>query len=236
MKNTLLSRPGSPRLHKRFSAWLAAIFEPKRLWLTAERVLALGAIIIASIPMALTALVVRCFLGKPLIFEQLRAGLGKKPFRIQKFRTMHDHRDDAGNLLPDLDRETVVTRFLRRSRLDELPQLFAIVRGDMSFIGPRPLLPETIESLGDLGCIRCSVRPGLTGWAQVSGNTRLSEAQRLSLDIWYIENRNLTLDLLILVKTIVTLIRGERVDSTEIAKAEAFLAKRERAAPSTFSR
>jgi len=194
-------------------------------WLGAW-VVAAALLFLAAVPLALTALVVWSTLGRPLLFRQPRAGLGMRIFTIQKFRTMHDSRNASGALLPDDLRETPTTRLLRRLRLDELPQLLAILRGDMAFVGPRPLLPETVRAFGELGRLRCTVRPGATGWAQVSGNSRLTDAQKLALDIWYIDHRSLALDILILFLTVVTLVRGERIEPDHVAQAEAHLAAR----------
>ncbi len=184
------------------------------------------ALFLAAIPIALTALLVWSVLGRPLLFKQSRAGLGKQTFTIHKFRTMHDTRDESGALLPDHLRETPTTRLLRRLRLDELLQLLCILRGEMSFIGPRPLLPSTIREFGELGRVRSSVRPGLTGWAQVSGNTLLTDSQKLSLDIWYIDHRSVALDALIIYQTILTMLRGERIYPDRLAAAERYLAAR----------
>lgn len=191
-----------------------------------EQALAATALLVAAVPFVLTALVVWLILGRPILFAQTRAGLDARPFTIRKFRTMHDWRDAAGALLADHLRLTPVTRLLRRLRLDELPQLLAILHGDMAFVGPRPLLPSTIQGFGDLGRLRCAVRPGLTGWAQVSGNAQLSDSQKLALDIWYVDHRCRRLDFYILLQTIVILIRGERVELDRVAEAEAHLAAR----------
>lgn len=191
-----------------------------------DRALAGVAFLIALIPMALTALLLRISLGAPVFFEQARAGLGGKVFSIRKFRTMRDTKDAAGKPLPDAMRLTSIGRFVRRVRLDELPQLLAILRGDMRLIGPRPLLPETICSYGPIGAVRCSVLPGLTGWAQVNGNTRLTDIEKLSLDIWYIDHRSVGLDLRILLGTLLTLVAGERVHDARLARAQAHLAAR----------
>ena len=190
------------------------------------QIMAVAALLLTTVPLALTALIVWRVLGRPLLFRQSRAGLGMRTFTIQKFRTMHDSRDPSGTLLPDRLRETPATRFLRRMRLDELPQLLAILRGDMGFVGPRPLLPATIQEFGELGRLRCRVRPGLTGWAQVNGNSQLTDAQKLALDIWYIDHRSWTLDIFILLSTIVTIVQGERIEPDHVAKAEAHLAGR----------
>lgn len=185
-------------------------------------------LVLAAIPMLVTAVVVWLVLGQPVFFLQERVGLGARRFVIRKFRTMRETRDASGVLLPDQLRVTRVTRLVRRVRIDELPQLFAVVRGDMTFIGPRPLPRVVIERFGDLGAVRCSVRPGLTGWAQVNGNAKLSDAQKLALDIWYIDNRSVLLDLWILLRTVGVLIFGEQVRLHCIKVAEANLALRTR--------
>jgi lipopolysaccharide/colanic/teichoic acid biosynthesis glycosyltransferase len=191
-----------------------------------ERAASLIALVLLAIPLAIAALLVRANLGRPILFSQVRAGLHRAPFTIRKLRTMRDLRDEKGGLLPDRMRETAATRFLRRSRVDEIPQLLAILSGEMAFIGPRPLLTATIESMGELGALRCSVRPGLTGWAQVNGNTLLTNDQKLALDIWYVEHRSLGLDCLIIAKTLATIIRGERVNNANLASAQTHLAHR----------
>jgi lipopolysaccharide/colanic/teichoic acid biosynthesis glycosyltransferase len=190
----------------------------------ADKTMSLIALLLLALPFAVAALFVLAALGRPLLFSQRRAGRGGVPFTIKKLRTMRELRDEKGELLPDRLRETAATRLLRRTRLDEVPQLLSILSGEMAFIGPRPLLPATIESMGELGVRRCSVRPGLTGWAQVNGNTRLTNDQKLALDIWYVDNRSLWLDCLILAKTVATIIRGERLDEVNLARAQAHLA------------
>lgn len=190
-----------------------------------EKTLVLVALILAALPLAMTALVIRFVLGKPLLFTQNRVGQGMRLFKISKFRTMHDYRDASGALLPDESRQMPITRFLRRFRLDELPQLFMIWRGDMAIVGPRPLLLETIEQMGWLGRHRCSVRPGLTGWGQVNGGLRLNNIQKLALDIWYIDNRSIYLDLFVLLLTLKTLLIGERINEKRLAIAMTHLSK-----------
>jgi lipopolysaccharide/colanic/teichoic acid biosynthesis glycosyltransferase len=189
-----------------------------------EKAFVVIALLLASIPLAITALVILLALGKPLLFSQYRAGQGMRLFRISKFRTMHDYRDSSGGLLPDDYRQTSVTQFVRRFRFDELPQLFMIWRGDMAFVGPRPLLLDTIEEMGWLGRHRCSVRPGLTGWAQVNGGLRLNNAQKLALDIWYVDHRSVSLDLFVVLLTLKTLLTGERINKRRLAIAAAHLA------------
>ncbi|MBO9517212.1 MAG: sugar transferase [Porphyrobacter sp.] len=155
-------------------------------------------------------LLVLLSLGRPVVFQQARSGRLGQPFVLYKFRTMRDDRDEAGRLLPDEQRVTAVGAFLRRTRLDELPGLLNIARGEMAFVGPRPLLPETIDQLGDKGRKRGAVRPGMTGWAQVNGNTLLSLDEKVTLDLWYIDHAGFWLDLTILQRTLLVMIGGER--------------------------
>ncbi|MXU65206.1 sugar transferase [Rhodobacteraceae bacterium KN286] len=176
-------------------------------------------VIVLAIPMLVTAAYVFVSLGRPLLFAQTRAGRAARPFKIRKFRTMSDARDVDGALLPDADRVTAASNLLRRSRLDELPQIFAILFGHMALVGPRPLLPETIAEFGADGVYRCAVRPGMTGWAQVSGNTFLSNSEKLQLDLWYVANRSFLLDLRIILETVAVLIFGERRREDRIAAA-----------------
>lgn len=169
--------------------------------------------------LALLALLVLVAQGRPILFRQLRAGRDGKAFTMKKFRSMRDLRDAEGHLLPDAVRTTAIGRFLRRSRFDELPELWNIVVGEMAWVGPRPLLLQTIEEMGAEGRLRCSVRPGLTGWAQVNGNTLLSLHEKLELDLWYVANRTLRIDLLTLFYTIGVILRGEKINRTELEKA-----------------
>ncbi|MET0366099.1 MAG: sugar transferase [Sphingobium sp.] len=159
------------------------------------------------------------FQGRPIFFSQIRAGRGGRGFRLTKFRSMRDTRDDKGQLLPDEARTTGIGSFLRRSRLDELPELWNILRGDMAFIGPRPLLVATILKMGDEGSFRCRVRPGLTGWAQVNGNTLLTLHEKLKLDLWYVDHRSVRIDFLILLRTAGVMFWGERINRTQLEKA-----------------
>lgn len=173
-------------------------------------------ILLASITPLLLALALTAALtqGRPVIFRQLRAGKGAAPFQLFKFRSMRDVRNAAGHLLPDARRVTRFGNVLRRTRLDELLGLINVVRGEMAFVGPRPLLPETIEGLGSVGLKRCEVRPGLTGWSQVNGNTLLTLEQKVALDLWYIGNRSWLLDARIIMMTIVVMIAGEQVGTS----------------------
>ena len=170
-----------------------------------------SALLVAAPFIVIIFAVVRATMGAPAFFVQERAGLNGRPFRMIKFRSMTDARDSEGRLLGDAERVTAIGRFLRRSRLDELPELWNILCGHMGLVGPRPLLPTSAPNLGARGAERLSVRPGLTGWAQVNGNTLLSDEQKLALDLWYVRNRSLTLDARIILKTIGVIIFGEKL-------------------------
>lgn len=191
-----------------------------------RRLGAMAALAAAAVPGALTAAVLFIALGPPLSFRQVRCGLDGRHIVIRKFRTMRDIRDVQGLLLPDAERVTPATRVIRRLRLDELPQLLAVFDGDLAFVGPRPLKPETIAAFGRAGMLRCSVRPGLTGWAQVNGNTLLSDPDKLALDIWYVDHKSFVLDLRIVARTIGMLIFGERIGQGSLELAQAHFAQR----------
>ena len=168
-------------------------------------------LLLACLPvMAVLAALVLILQGRPILFRQVRSGKDGVPFRMVKFRSMRDLRDSQGALLPDAERTTPIGAFLRRSRLDEIPGLWNVVTGDLAFIGPRPLLPETIAELGERGVRRGQVPPGLTGWAQVNGNTLLSIDEKVALDLWYIEHRSLKTDYKILLATLWVMLCGER--------------------------
>lgn len=179
-----------------------------------------GAALLLSAPiMALIAAAIRLSAGAPILFRQVRVSKDGRLFHVVKFRTMNDKRDGQGHLLADQLRTTRLGRFLRRFRLDELPQLWNIVTGAMALIGPRPLLPVTIADAGEAGRLRCTVAPGLTGWAQVNGNSLLSDKDKFALDLWYIANRSLWLDLTILARTILVAVGGERFHFSSIRRA-----------------
>jgi lipopolysaccharide/colanic/teichoic acid biosynthesis glycosyltransferase len=167
------------------------------------------------------AVIVRSTMGAPVLFVQRRSGRFGVPFAMIKFRTMNDARDAAGRLLPDAERVTRLGSFLRRTRLDELPGLWHVIRGDMALVGPRPLLPPTIQAMGSGGVARGKVRPGLTGWAQINGNTLLDEADKLALDLWYVEHASPLLDLQILARTVTVILWGERINRRQLGRAHA---------------
>ena len=178
-------------------------------------------LILAAPIMLILAVSIALTMGRPVLFRQDRVGLNGKPFEMMKFRSMREAYDDNGELLPDAERITRLGRFLRRSRVDELPELLNILRGEMAWIGPRPLLPRTIAAMGDAGMRRCAVRPGLTGWAQVNGNSLLSDEEKLSLDLWYAENCNPLLNVMIVLATIRVIIVGERVNRKALERCRA---------------
>lgn len=152
--------------------------------------------------MLLIALAVRFNMGRPAIFRQLRPGLHGKPFPMYKFRTMNDAVDKSGTLFPDAERVTRLGLFLRASSLDELPELFNVLRGEMSLVGPRPLLIQYLDRYTPEQMRRHEVLPGITGWAQVHGRNQVPWEQRLALDVWYVDHWSLGLDLKILASTI----------------------------------
>lgn len=162
---------------------------------------ALGVLLFSPLLLVLFFLI-RRKLGTPVFFTQTRPGLRGRPFRMIKFRTMTDVRDAKGNLLPDVERLTPFGRFLRSASLDELPELFNILTGEMSLVGPRPLLMEYLPLYNARQAKRHNVRPGLTGWAQINGRNALSWEEKFELDVWYVENRSFWLDLKIICLTI----------------------------------
>ena len=172
------------------------------------------------LPFFLVACVaVRISLGAPIFFIQTRVGKDGRLIKVHKLRTMH-HQPEGEAPLPDDARTTATTFLLRRLRLDELPQLITVIRGDLALVGPRPLLPETIESFGPEGEMRCAVRPGITGWSQVSGNTHLSNDEKLQLDLWYVAHRSTALDFRILFETALVALFGERRKPNRLLAAQ----------------
>jgi len=171
------------------------------------------AIIIAFPIMILIALLIYFTMGKPIIFRQVRPGLHGKPFVMYKFRTMTEERDEYGNLLPDEKRLTSFGRFLRSTSLDELPELFNVLKGDMSLVGPRPLLMEYLELYTPEQARRHEVKPGITGWAQINGRNALSWEDKFKLDVWYVDNWNIWIDIKILWLTVVKVIKREGINA-----------------------
>lgn len=169
------------------------------------------------------ALVVRLKLGSPVLFRQTRPGFGGRPFRMLKFRTMTDARDEYGRLLPDAERLTRFGRALRAASLDELPELLNVLKGEMSLVGPRPLLMSYLSRYTPEQMRRHDVRPGITGWAQVNGRNALSWEEKFAHDLWYVEHRTLGLDLKILVLTVRNVFGREGISQPGHATAEEFL-------------
>lgn len=170
----------------------------------------------------LLVIAVRCGLGSPIFFRQQRVGLHNRSFELVKFRTMTDQRDANGELCPDDVRLTRFGRFLRSTSLDELPEFYNILRGDMSLVGPRPLLVDYLPLYSLRQARRHLVRPGLTGWAQVNGRNELNWRERLELDVWYVENQSMALDLKILFWTFLTVIRRDGISETGSATMTRF--------------
>ncbi|NQZ04710.1 sugar transferase [Idiomarina sp.] len=162
---------------------------------------ALVALIVALPILLICALLIRLFIGKPVLFKQTRPGLKAKPFNMVKFRTMTNERDEHGNLLPDEKRLTRLGKFLRSTSLDELPELWNVLNGDMSLVGPRPLLMEYLDLYTDEQARRHEARPGITGWAQVNGRNAISWEQKFNLDVWYVDNQSMWLDIKIIFMT-----------------------------------
>ena len=154
---------------------------------------------------------VRMRLGSPILFKQERPGLYGKPFMMMKFRTMTDERDKSGELLSDDKRLTPFGKFLRSTSLDELPELINVLRGDMSLVGPRPLLTRYLDRYTSEQARRHDVKPGITGWAQINGRNAISWEDKLNLDIWYVDNLSLWLDFKILVLTLTKVIKREGI-------------------------
>jgi lipopolysaccharide/colanic/teichoic acid biosynthesis glycosyltransferase len=173
--------------------------------------------------MGAIAICVRFNLGTPVIFRQPRAGRNGQPFTLHKFRTMTDERDAAGNLLPPVERLTSFGRFLRSTSMDELPQLWNVVRGDMSLVGPRPLLLDYLPLYTPEQARRHQVRPGVTGWAQVKGRNALTWEEKFALDVWYVDHLGLVLDLKILLLTLERIVRRDDVNTRNGALMPRFM-------------
>ncbi|MBB5045191.1 sugar transferase [Shinella fusca] len=168
------------------------------------------------------AVLVRVNLGSPVFFSQVRPGLGARPFRLVKFRSMTDARNASGELLPDSERLPPFGQLLRSTSLDELPELLNVLKGDMSLVGPRPLLTEYLPLYSKEQARRHEMRPGLTGWAQVNGRNALAWEEKFKLDVWYVDNQSLLLDLRILFLTLAKVLRREGVNADGSATAERF--------------
>ncbi|WP_319941746.1 sugar transferase [Aestuariirhabdus haliotis] len=162
------------------------------------------------------------FLGSPALFRQVRPGADAKPFSMVKFRTMRDAVDSSGNPLPDRERLTRFGAFLRSTSLDELPELWNVLKGEMSLVGPRPLLVDYLPLYSSEQARRHEVKPGITGWAQVNGRNAISWEQKFELDVWYVDNRSLMLDIRILWMTVTKVLKRDDISSDQSVTAEKF--------------
>jgi len=185
--------------------------------------LTIPALILLAPLFVLLALLVRLRLGSPVLFRQQRPGLCGQPFTLFKFRTMTDARDAQGHLLPDANRLTRFGRFLRSTSLDELPELFNVLKGEMSLVGPRPLLMQYLERYTPEQVRRHEVKPGLTGWAQVNGRNALTWEQKFALDVWYVDHWSLWLDLSIILLTAWKVLIREGISQPGQATMKEFL-------------
>jgi undecaprenyl phosphate N,N'-diacetylbacillosamine 1-phosphate transferase len=187
-----------------------------------DKLFALLALIIASPLFLIVALLLALFQNGKVFFTQKRPGRNEEIFLLIKFKTMRDDVDAHGNLLADKDRLTPVGKFVRKTSLDELPQLFNILRGDMSFVGPRPLLIEYLPLYNSSQKKRHNVTPGISGWAQVNGRNAISWQEKFSFDVWYVSNQSFSLDLKIIFLTIAKVFKAEGINASGSATIEKF--------------
>ena len=202
---------------------ISGIVSPKRAMDIGAELLGIG---LLGLPMLFIALLVRLKLGSPVLFRQVRPGHHGKPFVLYKFRTMSDDRDENGNLLPDAARLTSLGRFLRSTSVDELPALFNVLKGDMSIVGPRPLLMQYLDRYTPEQARRHEVKPGITGWAQVNGRNAISWEEKFRLDVWYVDNWSLALDLRIILMTVLKVVRREGISAKDDATMPEFMGAR----------
>jgi sugar transferase EpsL len=184
--------------------------------------LASVALVLLSPVLAVVWVLVRLRMGSPVLFRQERPGRHGRPFEMAKFRTMTDARDADGDLLPDADRLTALGQWLRRSSIDELPELLNVLAGDMSLVGPRPLLMQYLPLYSPEQARRHEVRPGITGWAQVNGRNAVSWPEKFELDVWYVDHRSTKLDFEIMWKTVSQVVGGRGVSADGHATMEPF--------------
>lgn len=183
---------------------------------------ALIGLILLSPVILVVAVLIKRRLGGPVLFRQVRPGLGGKPFEMVKFRTMRDAYDSNGVPLPDLQRMTPFGSFLRSSSLDELPELWNVLKGEMSLVGPRPLLMEYLPLYNERQYLRHQVRPGVTGWAQINGRNALGWPEKFELDVWYVENRSLWLDIKIIALTVKKVVKKDGISASGEATMSKF--------------
>lgn len=183
---------------------------------------------LAAIPMVCIATAIVVKTGFPVFLRQPRPGYRGRMFTLYKFRTMREARDAAGNLLPDADRLTPVGRWLRRTSLDELPELVNVLQGDMSLVGPRPLLPQYLGRYSAEQARRHEVRPGITGWAQVNGRNTITWEDKFAFDVWYVDHQSLALDVRILWMTLMQVLNGDGISAEGHATMPEFMGSGER--------
>lgn len=181
----------------------------------------IGMLLISPLLLSISLILCITNKGNPF-FTQSRPGKKEKIFKVIKFKTMNDRRDSAGNLLPDADRLTSIGRFIRKTSLDEIPQLLNVLKGDMSLIGPRPLLIQYLPLYNEKQKRRHNVKPGITGWAQVNGRNAITWEQKFEFDVWYVDNMSFALDFKILLMTIMKVFKSEGINQAGKATADAF--------------
>lgn len=191
----------------------------KRLF---DIVISATVLLFGLLPLLALSLLVRWKLGSPVFFTQDRPGLNARIFKMVKFRTMTDARDTTGALLSDAERLTPLGRFLRSTSLDELPEFWNVLKGDMSLVGPRPLLPRYLPRYTPEQARRHEVRPGITGWAQVNGRNAISWEEKFSYDVWYVEHRSFWFDIKILVLTVLKVVRSSGISAAGAATMPEF--------------
>lgn len=189
---------------------------------TFDVILALLALIALCVPMIFLAIVIRLRLGSPILFRQVRPGLHSRPFTMIKFRSMTDERAADGKLLPDAQRQTSLGRFLRATSLDELPELWNVLKGEMSLVGPRPLLMDYVLLYTPEQARRHEVRPGITGWAQINGRNAISWEEKFALDVWYVDHQSLALDVRILWRTVARVLGRKGINADGEATVSRF--------------
>lgn len=187
-----------------------------------DLIITIPAMILLAPVLGVVTILVRFKLGSPVFFRQLRPGLHDRPFTMFKFRTMTDARNAQGNLLPDAERLPPLGQFLRATSLDELPELWNVLKGEMSLVGPRPLLMQYLERYTPEQRRRHQVKPGITGWAQINGRNAISWEQKFALDVWYVDHQSLALDLKILWLTIWRVVKREGISQAGQATMEEF--------------
>ncbi|RXJ77990.1 lipid carrier--UDP-N-acetylgalactosaminyltransferase [Arcobacter sp. F155] len=187
-----------------------------------DKLLALFLIILFSPIYIVVSILILLKMGRPILFRQKRPGYKEKIFGIYKFRTMTNDKDEDGNLLPDEKRLVGIGKFIRSTSLDELPQLFNVIKGEMSFVGPRPLLIEYLDLYNETQKRRHDVKPGITGWAQVNGRNAISWEQKFDYDVWYVENQSFALDMKILWMTFLKVVKRSDISSSSSVTMEKF--------------